>query len=72
MPGGFRGEEFGHVGVGPAFLAVVEEGGRPAADHVGGFELGIGARQRKLHALVLPDRPVEDDSLLGVIDALPQ
>src|SRR5215472_6267300 len=43
-----------------------------AADHVGGLELGIGARQRELHPLVLPDRPVEDDALPGVVDALLQ
>ena len=69
MPGRLGGQELGHVGVGAAFLAGVEQGGGAAADHVGRLDLGIGAGERELHPLVLADRPVEDDPLLGVVDA---
>jgi hypothetical protein len=41
-----------------------------AADHVGGFQFGMSAGQRELDAPVLPDRPVEDDALLCVLDSL--
>jgi hypothetical protein len=72
VPGRLGGQQFGHVRVSAAFLAIVEQRCGAAADHVGRFELGIGARQRKLDALVLADRTVEDDPLLGVFDALLQ
>jgi hypothetical protein len=72
VPSGFRGEQFRHIGVCAALLAVVEQRGGAAADHVSRFELGIGAGQWELDALVLADRPVENDALLGVVDALLQ
>ena len=41
--------------------------GRGLVHHqFGGAHLRIGARDRKLHALVLPDRPVEQSALLGI------
>ena len=70
MPSCFGSQEFRHIGVGAALLAGVEQCCGAAADHVGRFELGIGACQRELHPLVLADRAVEDDPLLGVFDAL--
>ena len=70
MPGRLGGQQLRHVGVGAAFLAGVEQRRGAAADHVGRLQFGIGARQRELHPLVLADRPVEDDPLLGVFDAL--
>ena len=70
VPTRFRSQQLGHIGVRTAFLAVVEQGSRTPADHLCRLELGPGAGERELHPLVLADRPIEDDALLGVFDAL--
>src|SRR6267378_6850444 len=70
MPSRLRSQELRHIGVGAALLAGIEECRGTAADHVGRFELGKSAGERELDPLVLTDRAVEDDALLGVVDAL--
>ena len=50
FPGRLGGQHFGDIGVGTAVLAILEQGRGPAADHVGGLELGPGARDGKLDA----------------------
>jgi len=44
----------------------IEKGGGLAHHHVGGLKRRIGSSDRKLDGLVLADRPIEDDPLLGV------
>jgi hypothetical protein len=70
VPGGLGGEQLGHVGIGAARLAGLEQRGGPARHHVGGLQLGVGAGERELHALVLADRAPEHPALVGVGHAL--
>ena len=42
-------------------------GPRLAGDQIGGLDGDVGPGDGELHTLVLPDRPVEDHPLLGVI-----
>src|SRR5882762_399606 len=66
LPRGFRRELLGHVRFRPAGLALLVEL-RGALDHQRrGFGRHIGAGDRKLHALVLADRPAEDLPLVCV------
>ena len=66
VPCRLRRQELGDVGFLAAGQACLEQRRRLAHDHVGALQLGIGARDRKLHALVLPDRAVEHHPLIGV------
>ena len=69
---GFGGQVLGQVGLLSARLAVVDEH-RGLADHQPrSAQLGVSLRQREGDALVLADRPVEDDAFVGVRDSLSQ
>ena len=50
--------------------AVVVAPRRLADDEFGGVQLHVGLGQRERDALVLADRPAEDDAVLGVCDRL--
>ena len=60
------GQKLGHIRFRAAGLAFIEQLGRPLDHQRGGLHFDIGARDRKLNALVLADRPAEDFPLLGV------
>ena len=49
-----------------AGLVRVEQRAGLEAHQVGGLDLDVGLGDRELHALVLADRPVEHDALVGV------
>ena len=66
------GEILGGVGLDAARLAGVVERGRLERHQVGGFELHPAGGERMLDRLVLADRPVEHDALLGVGGGLAQ
>src|SRR5437773_583074 len=63
-----RGEELRRVCLGAARPAVVEEPRGLQAHELGRLELGPRERQRMRDRLVLADRPVEDDTVLGVLN----
>ncbi len=65
-PGGFRGQQLGHVGFAAAGLAGIEHRRRLGHHLGGGGDLHIGARNRELDALVLADGPAEDAALPGI------
>src|SRR6266508_5779636 len=58
-----RREQLGHVGLGAALLALVEQPGGLVAHQIGGGHGGIGAGERELYALVAPDRRAEHYAL---------
>src|SRR5262249_43018305 len=60
-------EELGGVGFRAARLAMVEEPRRLEAHGLGRFELRPRHGERVRDRLVLADRTIEDDSLLGVL-----
>src|SRR5205823_136600 len=66
FPAGFGAEELGHIGLGAAGLALVEELGGAPTHEVGSADVHIGPGDGELHALVLADGPAEDLSLFGV------
>src|SRR3989442_9094590 len=66
LPRRLRREVFGHVGLGPARLAGVEERRGLVAHERGRFDGGVRLGDRELHALVRADRPAEDDPLARV------
>src|SRR5687768_5609403 len=66
LPRGLRGEKLGHVRLGAARPAGVEEARTLPAHEVRGLGVRVRARERQRHALVLPDRTAEDDPLLRV------
>src|SRR6185437_11748518 len=66
LPACLGGEIFGGVCLGAAGLAGIVERRSVAHRELRCGELGPALRQRVLHALVLADRPAEDDALLGV------
>jgi hypothetical protein len=66
FPGGVGCEQLSHVGFGAAGLAGVEERRRFVAHEICGAQVGVGAGDRELDALVLPDGAVENDALAGV------
>ena len=53
----------------PHGLAGVEQPRSFVAHQVGRAHVGVGARDGKLDALILPDRPVEHDALVRVLAA---
>src|SRR5262245_19420102 len=55
-PGGVGGEELGQIGLGAAVAPGLVERSRLAYHQLGRAHLRIGARDRKLHALVLADQ----------------
>jgi pyridine nucleotide-disulfide oxidoreductase len=63
VPGGARSEQQRHVRLGPARLAGVEAPRRLEAHQVGRLDRDVGARQRKLDALVGTDRAAEQLAL---------
>src|SRR6266851_36431 len=63
---GTGAEEFGAVGFGAARPPGIVEFGGFHRHQPRGFEIHPFFRKRMLDALVLPDRPIEHDALLGV------
>ena len=66
LPRGLGGEIFRHVGLRAAGLARVIKTACLEAHEIGRLDLDIAFGDRELHALVLADRPAEDDALLGI------
>src|SRR5579864_8262860 len=66
FPGGFCGQIFGHVGLGPAGQMRIEALCGLETHKVGAFDIDIRLSDRKLHALVLADRSAENNALVGV------
>ena len=69
LPGGLRGEVLRHVRLGAAGLFLVEEAAGLEAHQVRGLDLHVGLGDRELDALVLADRAVEHDALVGIVGA---
>src|SRR5207253_3065294 len=66
LPRGLRRQQLGHVGLGAAVLAGVEQVGGPPAHEVGGLDADVGPGDGELHALVGADRPAEHHPLAGI------
>ena len=65
-PGCVGGQQLRHIGLRPDVGAGFVFGCGLVHHQLGRAHPRIGARDRKLHALVLPDRPAEQFALLGV------
>src|SRR5918998_5143026 len=65
LPGGVGGQEQGHVRLGAAGLAPIEELRGVEAHQVGGLDAYVRPGERELDALVLPYRAAEDRALVG-------
>src|SRR5207247_2595936 len=68
LPRRLGGEVLGHVGLGPARLARVEERRRLVAHERSGLDAGVGLGDRELHALVGAERLAEEHALARVRD----
>src|SRR5712692_630968 len=67
FPGSIRGQEFRHICGSSAGLAVVKQTRRLVPHQVRGKHIGVTARNGKLNALVLTDRPPKDDALVRIL-----
>ena len=65
-PGRVGGEQLRHIGFRAAVAAGLVKPCGFVHHQLGAAHLRIGARDRELHALILPDRPSEHIALLGV------
>ncbi len=63
---GIRGEQLGHVRLGTELLARIAERRGLEAHEVGRTDVHVGAGDGELDALVLRDRPVENNALAAV------
>src|SRR5436190_23345136 len=66
LPRRLRGEILRHVRLGAARLVSIEQRARFPAHQVSRLDLHVALGDWKLHALVLPNRTVEDDALVRV------
>src|SRR6266567_9188351 len=69
FPGGLAGQKLRHIRFGAALFAAVELLRRDIAHASGGFDMGIAARKRKLHALIGADRFAENNALASIFGA---
>ena len=67
LEAGLGGEVLGGIGLDAAFLALVEQGRRLEHHQRRRLDLHPGLGERVLDALVLADRPAEDDALLRIL-----
>jgi hypothetical protein len=70
LEGGLAGEIFRGIGFCRASRAGVVEAGCPERHEIGGLKLHPTGCERMLDGLVMSDRPIEDDALLGIADRL--
>src|SRR5262245_27102457 len=69
-PGGVRGEQFRHVGFRADILTGIVFARSLVHHQLCSAHLRISARDRELHALILPDRSSEQRAILGVLCGL--
>ena len=70
LPGSVRRQHLGHIRFGAAGLAGIEQARGFVAHQVGGAHVGVGAGNRKLHALILTDRAIEHHALPRIAPSL--
>ena len=68
---GFGRKVFSRISFRPAGLPCIVQGSRTPGHGVGCLEMRPGISQRVLNRLVLADRPVEYDTLIGIRHRLP-